>query len=142
MLHKWYEAMDTPGGLLRICMLNFSKAFDRIDLNILLEKLYGMGIQPVLINWIANFLAGREQRTRVGNHYSNWKKTNAGVPHGTKLGPLLFLIMVNDLSVSDDTVKEAPYSWFSIRHFSYRSGSSQESRVECSRSAEILKNYL
>ena len=54
MLHKWYEAMDSPGALLRICMLDFFKAFDRIDFNILLEKLYGMGIHPVLINWIAN----------------------------------------------------------------------------------------
>ena len=68
MVHIWYEAMDTPGALLRICMLDFSKTFDRIDFNILLKKLYGMGIHPVLINWIANFLTGRKQRTRVGNH--------------------------------------------------------------------------
>ena len=105
MLHIWYEAMDSPGALLRICMLDFSKTFDRIDFNILLEKLYGMGIHPVLINWIANFLTSRERRTRVRNHYSNWMKTSAGVLQGTKLGPLLFLVMVNDLTVSDDTVK-------------------------------------
>ena len=70
MLHKWHEVMEIPGALLRICMLDFSKALGRIEFNILLEKLYGMGIHPVLINWIANFLTGREQRTRVGNHYS------------------------------------------------------------------------
>ena len=50
MLHKWYQAMDTPGTLLRICMLDFSKAFDRIDFNILSEKLHRRGVHPVLIN--------------------------------------------------------------------------------------------
>ena len=56
MLHKWYEAMDTPGTVLRICMVDFSRAFDRIDFNILAEKLHRMGVHPGLINWIENFI--------------------------------------------------------------------------------------
>ena len=105
LLHKRYEAMDIPGACLRICMLDFSKAFDRIDFNILMQKLINMRVHPILINWIANFLTDRSQRTRIGSNFSSLRTTNGGVPQGTKLGPLLLLIMVNDLNVSDDTVK-------------------------------------
>ena len=70
MFHKWYEAMGTPSTCLRVCTLDFSKAFDRIDFNILLQELINMGIPPVIINWIANFLTDRRQRTRIGPNYS------------------------------------------------------------------------
>ncbi len=83
MLHKWYEAADNQGNTIRICLLDFSKAFDRLDHNILLKKLKDMEIHPVLLNWIANFLTDRQQRTHVGQFFSEWKSINAGVPQGT-----------------------------------------------------------
>ena len=74
MLHKWYEAMDTPGTLLRICMLDFSEAFDRIDLNILWEKLHRMRVHPVLINWIANFLTNENKEHELNTIIQDGKQ--------------------------------------------------------------------
>jgi hypothetical protein len=93
LLHKWYEAVDKPGNAIRICLLDFSKAFNRLDHNILLNILKDMDVHPVLLNWIANFLTDKQQKTRVDHFFSEWKYINAGVPQGTKLGPLLSLIM-------------------------------------------------
>ena len=90
LLHKWYEACDDLGSSLRTCLLDFSKAFDRVDHNVLLKKLVQMAAHPVLINWIADFLPNRLHRTKIDQEYSDWKYIQAGVPQGAKLGPLLF----------------------------------------------------
>ena len=76
-------------------MTDFSKAFDRIDHNILIDKLSLLNVPPVLLNWFASFLRQRQHRVKLQNCTSNWRTINAGVPQGTKLGPLFFLIMVN-----------------------------------------------
>ena len=69
-------------------MIDFSKAFDRIDHNVLIDKLRLLNVPPVLLNWCASFLRQRQQRVKLQNCTSNWRTMNAGVPQGTKLGPL------------------------------------------------------
>ena len=98
LIHEWLLATESPKTFVRSCLVDFSKAFDRIDRNILIGKLRDMNVPPILLNWCADFLKSRFQRTKIGHAKSSWNVMHAGVPQYTRLGPLLFLVMVNDLS--------------------------------------------
>lgn len=104
LVHRWQQALDEPGNALRVLLLDYSKAFDRVDHNILLRKLANMGIPDFLIRWFTSFLCGRRQRTKIGDILSEWTSINAGVPQGTLFGPVGFIVHINDLrSVLDIT---------------------------------------
>ena len=82
---------------LDIVYLDFSKAFDKVDHKILLKKLLNIGVSGKLLRWLSNFLVGRKQAVRVEGCISGYAYVGSGVPQGSVLGPLLFLIHVSDM---------------------------------------------
>ena len=97
ILHLVLENFDRGNCSVRLFFADFRKAFDLIDHNILLHKLSGCDVHNALLRWVAAFLEGRTQFISLMNATSTARVLNGGIPQGTKLGPLLFAIMVNDL---------------------------------------------
>ena len=97
ILHLALEALDNGNCSLRLFFADFSKGFDQIDHRILMEKLSKFNIHNSLLRWIGAFLLERSQFVRIGNSTSTGQFTNGGIPQGTKLDPILFAVMVNDL---------------------------------------------
>ena len=86
--------------------LDCQKAFDTVPIKRLLVKLDAVGIKGRLYDWISDFLLNREQRVQIRNATSEWTNVLSGVPQGSVLGPILFLIYVNDIVMNiESTIK-------------------------------------
>ena len=143
-VHLWSSTLESSGES-RVISVDISKAFDRVWHKGLLAKLPMFGLHHALINWIGSFLSERSIAVRVDLFLSNLQSINAGVPQGSVISPVLFILLINDLLTStsssihsnaDDAFLSSSFSFIPNDH------ASTDIQLYRNISASLLSNDL
>ena len=130
-------SINDQGHPIDVQYMDCEKAFDRVPHQRLLLKLESVGIRGDLLKWIESFLSNRHHRVCIRGTTSTWKPVHSGVPQGSVLGPLLFLVYINDLTKD----LESSASLFADDAKIYRAIKSQEDYEALERDMVRIENW-
>ena len=94
-----FQGADKPKNIGTVVLTDFSKAFDLVNHSVAIQKLIHLGVRGTIVQWICSFLNGRKQCVRYNQTLSDFCLCFAGVPQGTKLGPIAFQAVINDAAL-------------------------------------------
>ena len=97
-MHELFLASDNSQNIIRVLFIDFTKAFDVIDRNVLLDKFVSCGMPEHVVVWSLDFLSGRRQFVRIADSVSSISDVTVGTSQGTVSGPNDFELIINDLN--------------------------------------------
>jgi exonuclease III len=109
LIDKWYRKLFDDKVVLTV-FLDFKRAFETIDRKMLIKKLEKLNFDRNAIRWFLSFLSDRTQKTKIGSCFSDEIDVEIGVPQGSKLSNLLFLLYINDIEKIDDLAEFVMYA--------------------------------
>ncbi len=135
----WLNAIDN-GHYVGIVLLDLQKAFDTVNHSILIKKLFDYGMSINVINWFKSYLNDRSHVTIINGVKSNERQAICGIPQGSILGPLLFILYINDLPNYVSNVKVSMYADDTALY--YNSNDIDDIVVKMNKDLENIRQWL